>query len=56
MLHHLPEIGLQLIYRELLPGDDLIQLLNGVFMVHQLDFNVCYPLFHGYSLPGASTP
>jgi hypothetical protein len=52
MLRHLPEIGLQLFYRELLSGDDFIQLLNGVFMVHQLDLNVGYPFFHGCSLPG----
>jgi len=51
MLHYLLKIGLQLLYRKLLPGYNLIQLLNRVFMVHQLDLNVGYPLFHDYSLP-----
>jgi hypothetical protein len=52
VLHDLPEIDLQLLYGDLLPGDDLIQLLDGVFMVHQLYLDVGYPLFHIRSLPG----
>jgi hypothetical protein len=54
MLHDLPEIGLQFLYGELLPGDDLIKLLDGVFMVHQLDLDIGYPLFHLCSLPGGA--
>jgi hypothetical protein len=48
----LPEPGLQLLYLALLLRNHLIQLLNGVFMVHQLDLYIGYPFVHRHSLQG----
>jgi hypothetical protein len=53
MLQHLFKVGLQILYLGLLPGDDLIQLLNRVLMVHKLDFYVGYAIIHDFLLTGS---
>jgi len=50
LLHYQPDVGLQPLDHPLLPGNDLIQLLDRIFMVQQLDLNIGYPFFHGCSL------